>query len=178
MITFSKCSIFWFSFSWVSLSKRWYWCKISRKIQVIRIIHIYDNFLQVLHIFIFFIFFFLGQSLSFSSCRSTRAFPAPSDLVLLFGSSSSLPLVSPLVSRGFIRRRKECASLGLVISWKGPAEGEDRLRNGTPSGRISRIPERAKKGIHLVKLKMLAVRAISLMAEIGITRIGIVLKLS
>lgn len=76
--------------------------------------------------------FSLGSSWSFSSFGSTCASSARSRSPL--GSSpSSQPLVPLVVSRGFIRWRKECASFGLVISSEGPAEGEDRLRNRNPS---------------------------------------------
>lgn len=63
-------------------------------------------------------------------------------------SLGSSPFHSPvplLVSRGFIRWRKECASSGLAISSKRPAEREERVAYATERpGRIFRIPWRAK----------------------------------
>lgn len=78
------------------------------------------------------VFLFLrGPSLLFDlRLPLLRRILLPRDSLVL--SRPLVPPDPPVVSRGFIPWRKECAPFGLVISWRGPAEGEDRLRNRIP----------------------------------------------
>lgn len=68
-------------------------------------------------------------------------------LVSLRDPHPSHPWLVPLVvSRGFIRWRKECASFGLVISSRWPAEREERIAYATetPWSNFSNSLARAK----------------------------------